>query len=90
MLGTKTLTLNVQSLHSEVLQPLAGSVSSGYNGTLLICGVNTETTRALTDHGIIRQVEPKPKIHHTSAGFTFLAYYYSKTLILFLGLVKSV
>ncbi|CAG5991185.1 unnamed protein product, partial [Menidia menidia] len=61
--GTKSFTFDqvvtsddVQSLHSEVLQPLTESVSSGYNATLLICGANTETTRALTEHSIIKQV----------------------------------
>ncbi|XP_069576128.1 kinesin-like protein KIF17 [Brachyistius frenatus] len=47
---------NIESFHPELLQPLTESLSSGFNGALLICGASTETTRALTDYSIIKQV----------------------------------
>ncbi|XP_061582010.1 kinesin-like protein K39 [Cololabis saira] len=55
------MNINAPSLQSELLQPLTESIRSGYNGALLICGASTETTPPLTDHSIVRQVEPKPK-----------------------------
>ncbi|CAB1423506.1 unnamed protein product [Pleuronectes platessa] len=47
---------NFQSVHAELLQPLADSMSAGYNGALLICGVPTERTCSLIDHSIIKQL----------------------------------
>lgn len=47
---------NIETLHSELLQPLTVSISSGYNGALLLCGASTEAIRGLTDRSIVRQV----------------------------------
>nr|XP_046261444.1 uncharacterized protein LOC124067832 [Scatophagus argus] len=46
----------MQSFHPELLQPLTESISSGYHGVLLICGVTTEKISTLIDHSIIKQV----------------------------------
>ncbi|XP_051810550.1 kinesin-like protein KIF17 [Acanthochromis polyacanthus] len=47
---------SIEHFHTELLQPLTESISSGYNGAVLICGASTETIQALTDHSIIKQV----------------------------------
>ncbi|GAA6235245.1 osmotic avoidance abnormal protein 3 isoform X2 [Lates japonicus] len=47
---------NIQRFHPELLQPLTESISSGYNGALLICGASTEKICALIDHNIIKQL----------------------------------
>ncbi|CAK6956556.1 chromosome-associated kinesin KIF4 [Scomber scombrus] len=47
---------SIQNFHSELLQPLTESISSGYNGALLICGASTERMSTLIDHSIIKQV----------------------------------
>ncbi|TDH07725.1 hypothetical protein EPR50_G00108580 [Perca flavescens] len=47
---------SIQSFHPELLQPLTGSISSGYNGALLICGASSEKISTLIDHSIIKQV----------------------------------
>ncbi|XP_043983996.1 uncharacterized protein si:dkey-201i24.3 isoform X3 [Gambusia affinis] len=39
----------VESLHSELLQPLTESISNGYNVALLMCGTPTEMVGAVTD-----------------------------------------
>ena len=66
----------MQGLQSELLQPLTETISSGYNGALLVCGASTETLRALTDPSIIRQVEPQTKLHlglyHITRCFWFI------------------
>ncbi|XP_043983999.1 kinesin-like protein KIF17 isoform X5 [Gambusia affinis] len=46
----------VESLHSELLQPLTESISNGYNVALLMCGTPTEMVGAVTDKSILRQV----------------------------------
>ncbi|XP_060935162.1 osmotic avoidance abnormal protein 3-like [Limanda limanda] len=47
---------NFQSVHAELLQPLTDSMSLGYNGALLICGVPTESFCSLIDRSIIKQL----------------------------------
>ncbi|KAL3972920.1 proto-oncogene serine/threonine-protein kinase Pim-2 [Sarotherodon galilaeus] len=47
---------SIKSFHPELLQPLTECMSSGCNAALLICGASTETTRALIDSSVIRQV----------------------------------
>ncbi|XP_026185553.1 chromosome-associated kinesin KIF4A isoform X2 [Mastacembelus armatus] len=46
----------MQNFHHELLQPLTASISSGYNGALLICGASTEKICTLIDHSIIKQL----------------------------------
>ncbi|XP_047209187.1 osmotic avoidance abnormal protein 3 [Girardinichthys multiradiatus] len=45
-----------ESLHSELLQPLTESISSGYNVALLMCGTPTDMVGSLMDKIIPRQV----------------------------------
>ncbi|XP_056296124.1 kinesin-like protein KIF17 [Pseudoliparis swirei] len=47
---------NIQIFQPEFLQPLAESISSGYNGALLICGAFTEKISTLIDQTITKQV----------------------------------
>nr|XP_019937735.1 PREDICTED: kinesin-like protein KIN-4A isoform X2 [Paralichthys olivaceus] len=47
---------NIQSVHAELLQPLTDSISAGYNGALLVCGVPTERICSLIDQSIIKQL----------------------------------
>lgn len=63
----KSLNINLQSFHPELLQPLIESISSGYNGALLLCGASTEKIGTLVDRCIIKQVEPTKKLQFISA-----------------------
>ncbi|XP_049442766.1 kinesin-like protein klp-20 [Epinephelus fuscoguttatus] len=56
---------NIQSFHPELLQPLTESISSGYNGALMICGASADKINTLIDQSIIKQVKPKTKLHLT-------------------------
>eukprot|EP00064_Thunnus_orientalis_P011480 superscaffoldBa00001659_g11511 len=51
-----TGNMNAPRFHSELLQPLTESISSGYNGALLICGASAEKMSTLIDHSIVKQV----------------------------------
>ncbi|XP_078116868.1 kinesin-like protein KIF17 isoform X2 [Sander vitreus] len=59
---------NIQSFHPELLQPLTGSISGGYNGALLICGASSEKISTLIDHSIIKQVLADLFSHMLSQG----------------------
>lgn len=58
----KSLNINLQSFHPELLQTLTESISSGYNGALLLCGASTEKISTLIDRCIIKQVELPKKL----------------------------
>lgn len=66
-----TLWIKLQNFHPELLQPLTESISSGYNGALLICGASTDNSCTLIDHSIIKQVETTTKLHLIFADFIF-------------------
>ncbi|XP_029367804.1 kinesin-related protein 5 isoform X3 [Echeneis naucrates] len=47
---------SMESLHPELLQPLAESICSGYNGALLTCGASSEKMCTLIDLSIVKRV----------------------------------
>ncbi|XP_053179543.1 chromosome-associated kinesin KIF4 [Scomber japonicus] len=47
-----------QVVTDDSIQPLTESISSGYNGALLICGASTERMSTLIDQSIIKQFHP--------------------------------
>lgn len=69
---SKDLNTNLQSFHPELLRSLTESISTGYNGALLLCGASTEKISALVDHCIVKQVESKRKLHSILAIFLFI------------------
>lgn len=51
-----TCDSNLQGLYSELLRPLAESVSGGFKGALLLCGASN--IHHLTDTCVVKQVTP--------------------------------
>lgn len=86
----KSLNINLQSFHPELLQPLIESISSGYNGALLLCGASTEKIGTLVDRCIIKQVEPTKKTTVYISNFVIFSDYFNLTLNSVSGLGKSV